>query len=254
MQLQHLLDDRRGRAGVAEAPAGHGIRLGEPIDHNGTLPHAGQRGNRAMRLPIGQLGVNLIREHKQVVRLQKRQNLFEVFAGHDSAGRVVRVGEHQHFGAGGEQRREQLGRYFELVLRLCVQRHGNAAHHLNQRRIADKAGLGHDHLVAGVNDGAERHVNRLAAADGDENLGLRLIMQAEAAVEIGGDACAQLGQTAVGGIVGLVFDNRIHTCVGDVIGRRKIRLPDGERNHILPPAEHIKELADAGRLDGLHLV
>ena len=254
MQLQHLLADRRGRAAVAEAPTGHGIRLGEAVDHNGALPHAGERGDRAVRLSIGQLGIDLVREDEHLVRPHEGSDLLKVRARHDRTGRIVGVRKHQHLGAGGDQRLKQRRRDLELVLHLRVERHGNAAHHLDQRRVTDKAGLGHDDLIARVDHGAERHVNGFTAADRDEDLILRTVAQPEPAVKIGGNACAQLRKSAVGGIVGLVFDDGIHRRIGNVIGRRKIRLPDGERDHVLASAEHIKELADAGGLDRLHLV
>ena len=42
--------------------------------------------------------------------------------------------------------------------------------------------------------------------------------------------------------------------IGNMIGRGKIGLPDGQRDHVLHAAEHIEKLSDARRFDHLHLI
>ena len=53
--------------------------------------------------------------------------------------------------------------------------HGNTARQADDGIVADKAGLGDDHLVTGTDEGAHGKIDGLAAADGDHHLRRRII-------------------------------------------------------------------------------
>ena len=59
--LMMLLHHRRGAAGIAQPPAGHGKGLGKAVDQDGPLLHSRQGGDAHMRLSaVGQLPVDFI--------------------------------------------------------------------------------------------------------------------------------------------------------------------------------------------------
>ena len=111
VNLGHDLDDRLRPGRVAQPPAGHGIRLAEAVDHDGTLGHAGQRGDADMAVEaIGQLGINFIRQHDHIGAAQHFGDGFQVFLFHDRAGRVVGVRQDQQLGARGDGRAQRFRR------------------------------------------------------------------------------------------------------------------------------------------------
>ena len=72
----------------------------KPLTTDGTLGHAGQRGDADMAVEaIGQLGINFIRQHDHIGAAQHLGDGFQVFLFHDRAGRVVGVRQDQQLGA-----------------------------------------------------------------------------------------------------------------------------------------------------------
>ena len=96
VDLCHHIHDGLRPAGIAEAPARHGVRLGKAVYHHSALFHAGQRGEADMaRAAVGELGVYLVREHHDVCAAQHLGNGLQVFPAHHGAAGVAREGQHQ---------------------------------------------------------------------------------------------------------------------------------------------------------------
>lgn len=82
---------------------------------------------------------------------------------------------------------ELRGGEAELVLRLQLHVHRRTPGHGRQGPVAHKGGHGDDHLIAGVEDAPQGQVDGFAAAHGDHNLMGEVVLQAEAAVQVGRD-------------------------------------------------------------------
>ncbi len=118
LQLDHVADDAGGAQGIPHTPAGHGVGLGEGVDHNGPLPHPGQHGHaEGLVAVIDQLPVDLVGDDPQIVAHDDARQPLQGLPSRDAAGRVGRrVDDHGLglFGNGGLQRfrckKEVVGR------------------------------------------------------------------------------------------------------------------------------------------------
>ena len=143
---------------------------------------------------VGQAVVDFVGEHHDVGLADDVRNGLKLVAVHDGAGRIVRIGENEQLGARRDGGAERLGGQLEAVLDAGRERHGNAAGHLGERRVADEARLGNEHLFAGIDEGADGVVDGLRAADGDENFLVRVVAQLVLAAREGRNLAAQLGK------------------------------------------------------------
>ena len=134
------------------------------------------------------------------------------------------------------------------MLRLQFQIHRRSARHGGQRAVAHKGRHRHDDLVPRVEQAAQRQVDGLASAHGDNDLFGKIILQVEAAVQVGRNFPAQLGHTGVSGVLGEALFQGVDPGVPDVPGGNKIRLPDAQRDGVFHLLQNIEKPADAGGL------
>ncbi len=170
VNLDHLLHDFSRSAGVAKAPSCHSISLGEAVDNDGSLLHAGKScdGN-VLFAPIGQLSVNLVRRDDEVVFFNNRDELLQVRALHDGTRRVVREGHDQNLGLRRNGCFQFFRRQAELILFLELDGDRYAVRHNDTRFVGYVGGLRDQNLIAGVNHGTHRQINGLRAAHCDKN-------------------------------------------------------------------------------------
>ena len=83
------------------------------------------------------------------------------------------------------------------MLRRTRDRHGDPMRQQDAGRIADVARFVIEHLVARVHDRAQRDVQRFTDADGDQDLFLRVVRDAEFLCHVTADCFAQLEQAEV---------------------------------------------------------
>ena len=182
VDLRHDFDKRCRTGGVAEPPAGHGVGLGEAVDHNRALRHAGQRRNRNVAVQaVGQLGVNFVGQHQHIRLAQDGGDLLHLGGTHDCARGVVGIREDQQLRPGRDGRAQLVGGQAELILGAGGNMHGHAAGQLGDRLIADKARLRDDDLIPGLDHRTDGQVDGLAAADGDQDV-ILFIVQIKAAL------------------------------------------------------------------------
>ena len=194
MDAHHRLDQFRRAAGVADAEAGHRVGLGKAVQKNRALGHAGQRRDAGV-LPLkGQLGVNLVGDHEQVVALGQAGDRLERLAGHRAAGGVGGEVQHERLGLGRDCLLDRLGGDGESVLSEARHGHRHAVGQRDAGRVADIARFVVNDLIAGIDDGPQRDVERLADADADEDLRLRIVAHAESPGDVAADGRTQLGQ------------------------------------------------------------
>ena len=246
VDLHHGLTQRRRSTGIAETPAGHGEGFAEAVEEHGALSHAGVFDDAlVLASVVKQLAVDLIGEDEQIVLHGKGGDLFQLLRGHDAAG-----------GIRGEVQRDDLGlrrdgflhiggHEGEVVFLTRVHHDGHAVGHLDAGAVADVAGLVVDDFVARIQNGAEGDVERLADADGDEDLGLRVVGDAELLFHILADEYAEGLQAEVRGVAGLAFFQRADDGLADGPGGGFIRLADAEGDDIRAADDELEEVTNA---------
>ena len=200
-------------------------------------------------LPIGQLAVNLVRQHHNFGSPQHLGDFLQMLAAHHAPRRVVGERQHQHFGPGRDSRPQRGGRQTEPILRPGDDRHRHSSRHAGQRLIADEARLGDQHLVPRIQQGAKSQVDGLAASHRHQDFVLGRICNAAVPLHIGGNRLPQLHQPGVGAVPGFPRLQGADPFLPDVPGRRKIRLSDGQGNHVLHLVGYVKKAADPGGLE-----
>ena len=195
---------------------------------------------------VGQFGVNLVRQHQHVRLAQDGGDLLHLVGAHDRAGGVIRVREDQQLCPRRDGRPQLVGSQAELILGAGGNMHRHAAGQLGDRLIADKAGLGNDNLVPGLDHRADDQVDGLTAADRDKDIFL-FIVQVKAAAKVAADLIAQLLQAGVGCVFGAAQLKAADACIADAPRRFKVRLADAQRDAVRHFSRQIKEPADAGR-------
>ena len=186
---------------IADAPAAHGIGLGEGLHRHGALPHARQGGDGDVPVSVVQdLLIGLVRQHQQIVAAAEPGQLLQVLPVHHGAGGVAGGAQDQQPGLvrNGLFRRVQI----EAIAVLLVQGHihGLRLGDLGKAGIGDVAGVGNEHLVSGLQQGKQGGRHSLLAAAGDHDLLGRVHLQAVHGLQLPGDGPAQLYVAIVGGV------------------------------------------------------
>ena len=210
MHAHHHIQNLPRRAGIAHAPARHGKRLGKAIQRDRPLPHARNRRERDVR-PAGirQLGIDFVGNHHNIRAVQRLRKRLHVLRLHHAAGGVVRIWEDDRLGSRRKLRPQHLRRQTEAILRRRLHRHAHAAGEHHAGHIGYIAGIGNQHLIARLNQRAQRKINALARADRDHNLARGIIAHAEARLILGNQA-RQLLKPAVRRVVRVPRAQRIN--------------------------------------------
>ena len=109
VNLEHAAEEVGGRGGPGDAPAGHGVRLGETAQGDRALLHAGQRGDRGvLEAAVDEAVVDLVGDHDQIVAAGDVGEGFQRRALEHRAGGVRGIGDQQRFGLGGDRGFDRL--------------------------------------------------------------------------------------------------------------------------------------------------
>ena len=119
----------------------------------------------------------------------------------DRAGGVARRDEQERLGTGRVRRVELVDRHPEPRLDGRREHHGHAVGEFDRLRVGRPVRRGQQHLVAGVEEGLERVVDRVLPAVGDHDL-LRRDGVAGVAGGLLGDRGAELGEPAASACTG----------------------------------------------------
>ena len=179
MDLEDAFEDLRWGADVADAPAGHGISLGEAAHQDGPAAHSRQRTQRPhLVAAVDQPVVDLIAVHEQVVADGDAGDLILGLGRQDGAGGIARVVD-QHGLGSGRDRRFHLGRIeCEVLVDGRRNSDGNAARKDDRGPVRDVRGFVKDDLVARINGGPNGNVQRLGRADRDQDFLGRVVFHA----------------------------------------------------------------------------
>ena len=96
---------------------------------------------------------------------------FQMLAAHHGTRGVIRVRENKHLRLVRNGVFKFFGRQAEFVFRFRCDGNRYAARHTGQRVVAHKARLRDNNLIALAHKAAQRHIDSLAAANGDKNIG-----------------------------------------------------------------------------------
>ena len=212
----------------------------------------GQADDARVRRVVGQLAVDLVRDDDQVALAGEGGDVFQVRPAHDRAGRVVREVEHQHLGARRRFGLQHRARQAEPVVGARLDRHRHPVREQDRRPIRHVARLMVKHFVARVEQRPQRQVQRLAHADRDQHLVLRVVFGAKGLADIAGQGAAQFEVAEVAGVMRRAAFEGEDGGFAHVPGRVEVGLADAQADHVLHGRDQVEEIADAGARDVAH--
>ena len=230
VQVRGRLDHVLRTDHPADAPPGHGIGLGHAVDDDAAVGEVrqGNRQRRELGVPVGEVLVDLVRDHPQPLVQEPPPDRLDLLCGVHRSGRVGRRAEQECAGPVGAGGLELLRGH--LVALSLVREHldGYSAGQSDRLRVGRPVRRREQHLVPGIEDGREGLVDRLFAPVRDEHLG-RLHVVPGVAAGLVGDGLLELGEpsgrrVAVVAGVAAGLDGRLH----DVVGGGEVRLAGPE--------------------------
>src|SRR5215210_5836617 len=150
------------------------------MQENRAFTHAGQgRDGGVLRAVVGELAVNLVGEHDEVVLNAQRGNPPEFLGGLRRARWIAREIEHQHFRRGCDFPFQLARGEPEVVFRKGRHRDWNAVREHNARTVADVTWLVVEHLFTKVEQRAQGEIDGFGNAYRDDDLARRVVDDAE---------------------------------------------------------------------------
>ncbi len=199
LQVRGGLDDVLRSDHPADPPAGHGVRLGHPVDHDAgvrDLRHLhGHRGEQ--RVAVDEVLVDLVGDDPDPLLRGPLADRSDLIGGVDGPGRVGGGDEDEQLGVGG-QCFVEVGHRYAVPRVLCGgDDHRHAAGQPDRLRVGGPVGRGQQCLVAGVEQRGEGVVERLLAAVGHEHL-VRVDVVVGVPLGLRGDGVTQCRKAAGG--------------------------------------------------------
>jgi hypothetical protein len=226
LQVGGRLHHIRRRDHPAHSPAGHRIGLGHSVDDDAGVSQFGNldRHRRRLRPGVGEVFVDLVREHPDALLVRPLADLANLIPRVDGTGWVGRRAEQQRLGPIGALTGELVDSHPVARGRVGQHLHRHAAGQPDRLRIGGPVRRGEEDFVAGVEHGRERLVHRLLAAIGHQHVRGPDVVPGVTG-RLGRDRLPQLGKAASRRIpvvarVAAGLDRRLD----DVVGGRKVRL------------------------------
>ena len=236
LHLVHGLDQVDGSPGVADAPAGHAVGLGDAVERQRALHEPGlhlDRGDEGEAV-VDDVLVNVVGQHPDVGVLHQhvRQGLHFGLGVGRPAGVRRRV-QDQPFGLRRDRPFQVLLTQAEAALRRTRDRHGLAVGQQRDVRIRDPVRRRDDDLVAGIEGRHEGVEDDLLAAAAHGDLVGRVV-QSVFPLELVADGLAQLRRPGDGGIPGLAPVHGRLRRLDDVRRRVEVGLAGAEADDVAP--------------------
>ena len=238
--IGHGLGHRRRGQRIADAPAGHGIGLGDAVDEDRVrLDLVTERGDAGkLHAVIDELIIDLIRDDIQVMLHADICDGFERLFRIDSAGRVGGVIEDDGLGLIRDGLLELLRRELEALLLADIDNNGHAAEQANHLIITDPVRGRNDHFITRIDQRGQRNVDRVLGTTGDDRL-RGIVFQTVVRLGAVADRLAQLDHTGGRGIACLSVADCTHAGITDAVGRGKIGLTGAEADNIFAFCFHL---------------
>jgi len=214
------------------------------MQQDGPLPHARPGHDRLVPPLVGQLGVNLVADHEQILFHANLGEGIQFRAREYRPRRIGRKVEQQNLGA-RRRRRHFRGLQPETVLRPGMDRAPLRVRQRDRRGVGNITGLMVKDGLAGIEDGAQGEVDRLAHADRDENLRIRIVGRPEDFPHIPGDFAAQLQAPEIGRVPRPPVLQRVNGCFPHTPRGGGIRLADAQGDDVPAFLHQLKKVADA---------
>ena len=144
-----------------------------------------------MLATVGQLGINFITQHKQILLLNHLRDRLQIGAVHDRARWIVREWKNQHLCFRCDFLQQLLRRQTELILLLQLDNDRRTARQHRPRHIGNVTRLRNQNLIARIEHRAQGDINRLAAADYYHHFCIRIIIKTLTTFQIMADLLAQ---------------------------------------------------------------
>ena len=242
-------DDLLGSSGIAQAPTGHGVGLGEPIHHHcQLLDLLSQGGDGDEARPIVyELFVDLVGDDKDLLPDAHLRDSFQLLARIERPGWVTGGVQDEGLGVGGHRIGEIPGSKPEPVFFVGGHENRVSPRELHLIGVRNPAGGGDQHVVPRVvKDLGQVEEVRLRAG-GDDDL-VRGVSEAVVALELVANGLLQIGDA----VVGRVFrEIGVEGGLGgalDGVGGGEVRLPHGEVHEVDALGPHLERFgADAER-------
>ena len=235
LERGHCLDHALGARGIADAPAGHGVGLGYAVDHDRLrLDRIAKRSHAVVRFAIvDQLFIDFIADNIEALFHRQIGDGAKIALAPHAAVRVRRAVQNQRLGLFGHVGAHHIRGHDEIIFFVSVHHHRHAARHAHHFRIGKPARAGHDHFIAGIDDGAQRSKQHLLCAVGYDDF-RRIVFKAVIAEEFIADLHAQIQRARDGGIARNARVDGEFARIVDVFGGAEIRLARAEGDHIQP--------------------
>ncbi len=187
--------------GPADPPAGDGVGLGDGVDGDGAVGHAGQCGERdVLGAVVEDVLVYLVGDGVCIPFLAEVGNLLELGAGEDFAGGVVGGVDDDGFGFGVEGGGKLFGPVGPFR-RVEGDVAGGGAGEDAVGAVVFVEGLEDDDLVAGVDEGLEGGDHGFGGAAGDGDVGDGVAFDAVVGAGLAVYGGAQLGLAVGDGVL-----------------------------------------------------
>ena len=171
LEPRNALGDVRRSDQPADAPAGHGERLGDAVDEDRAVLELGHHVKDRMerRAVINKVLINLIGEHPQIVLESPPPELFHLGAAHDRTRRVRRRAQQHDLRTRRAGGLELLDRGDIALVGARAHGDGNSARKPNCLRIRCPVGRWQDGFIARIEERCECFVYGLLPAVGDDD-------------------------------------------------------------------------------------
>ena len=182
---------------------------------------------------VGEVAVDFVGDDDEIVLFGEGGDFLKVILRHDGACRVVWVADQKRLRSLRHVRLKFFGCDAEVVFELCGDGHGLAARKGHAGLVGDVARLGNQDFIAGREYGAHGDVERLADADGDEDVFCRFIGNAVAARVVRGNFFTQFEHAAVCRVGGVALLKPVDTAFADRPRRDEVRFADAQGYDVL---------------------
>ncbi len=213
---------------VAEAPAGHCVRLGNAVDQQDAVLERRGGGDQAGHAAVAKVDfvVDLVREDEDVrVFLEDRAECLQFLAGVHGTGRVGRGVEDEPLGLGGDGLCQGGRSELEACVLPAGDDHRGAVVGKHHVRVGNPVRRRDNHFVAFIERRHEGYVQDLLGPAADGQL-VPLIVVTGVALDLPQDGGLQLGSTCHGGVLGLSVVDRLDGGCLDVVRGIEVRLAD----------------------------
>ncbi len=197
-------------------------------------------------LIITKLGVNLIRQHKEVVLHTDGSNLLQRLARSNRTRGVRGKIQHQHLGTRGNGSLQFGWIQCKKIINTRLHRLGRTVSHHHRGSVAHIAGLMVQHLIPWIQQTTQRQVNSLAHSHRGQNLTQRVIFHMEEIRHILADSAAQTLQAIVTCVSRMSLLQGRNGSLADIPRGHEIRLANAQGDNILAARSQVEKLTDAG--------